>query len=129
MFVGGFGSFLYSIIEICFRGYTHWTMFITGGIAFLSLYFMNLKIKTKNILVRCLASCAIITFIELVVGCIVNKIFHMGVWDYSHRKLNLFGQICPLYSFFWFLLSLPATFLCFVIKNKLRSKQKDSYLK
>ena len=36
--VFGIGSFLYGFIEVMFRGFTHWSMFLTGGIIFYLLY-------------------------------------------------------------------------------------------
>ena len=120
-FVYCFGAVLYSAIEIAFRGFTHWTMMLTGGLAYLLIYITNLKIKTKNLFVRCLSGCAIITGLELIVGCIVNRKLHMGVWDYSGRPGQILGQICPLFSFLWFLLSFPAMLLTFFMKAKLFS--------
>ena len=61
---------------------------------------------------RCLCGCGIITALEFFVGLLVNKIFRLHVWDYSHLPFNIFGQICPLFSFAWFLLSFPACHLC-----------------
>ena len=113
------GAVLYSTIEILFRGFTHWTMALTGGIAFLMIHISNFKLKTKSILLKCLAGCAIITALEFVVGCIVNRKFHMNVWDYSGQKFNLLGQICPLFSAAWFVLTLPALYLSKAIKHLL----------
>lgn len=98
------GAIGYSIIEILWRGYTHWTMSITGGIGFLLLYLTDLHMQNYNILFRALAGTAILTLVELVAGCIVNLIFRMGVWDYSSHAGNLLGQICPFYCMLWFLL-------------------------
>lgn len=35
------GGMLYNIIEITFRGWTHWTMFILGGLCFILLGLIN----------------------------------------------------------------------------------------
>ena len=32
------GAFVYSLLEIVCRGYTHWTMTLTGGTAAVGLY-------------------------------------------------------------------------------------------
>lgn len=98
------GAIGYSMIEILWRGYTHWTMSITGGIGFLLLYLTDLHMQSHNLFFRALAGTAVLTFVELVAGCIVNLIFRMGVWDYSSHIGNLLGQICPLYCVLWFLL-------------------------
>ena len=110
------GAVIYSLIEILFRGFTHWTMFLTGGIAFLMIHISNFKMKTKNLFLKCLTGCAIITALEFIVGIIVNKKFHLNVWDYSGQKFNLLGQICPAFSAIWFFISLPAIYLSKLIK-------------
>ncbi|MDD6275783.1 MAG: hypothetical protein PUB20_03030 [Clostridia bacterium] len=120
----GIGGIVYSLIEVLFRGFTHWTMTLTGGITFVALYLTNLKMKTKSLFLRCLAGSGIITAIEFVVGCIVNLKFHLNVWDYSDQKCNVLGQICPLFSFLWFLLSGPACLLSFALKNKFKAISK-----
>ena len=54
---------------------------------------------------------AIITAIEFAAGCIVNLWLQMDVWDYSFLPLNLFGQVCLLYTFLWALLCIPVAYL------------------
>lgn len=46
------------------------------------------------------------TFFELIVGYIMEKIFHVRYWDYSHVPLNLHGYICLPVAFVWGLFSL-----------------------
>lgn len=106
------GSTGYSILEIVWRGYTHWTMSITGGVCFWLYYLTNRKLARKSIWERCFCGSAIITSVEFVVGCLVNKVFHLNVWDYSRQRFNLGGQICLLYSVLWFFLCIPLTYLC-----------------
>ena len=111
-FIFFFGAVAYSMIEIIYRGWTHWTMTLTGGIVFLLIYILNEKLQPSGLLVRCLVGCIMITLIELSVGCIVNRILHLGVWDYSGQPYNLLGQICPAFTGIWFLLCIPGDFLC-----------------
>ncbi len=127
-FIYFLGAVLYSGIEIAFRGFTHWTMALTGGLAYLLIYISSFRIKAKGLFVRCLSGCGIITALEFIVGCIVNRKLHMNVWDYSQRPGHILGQICPLFCVIWFLLSIPAVLLSFFIKNRLFSsdKQKSS---
>ncbi len=98
-------------------------MTITGGVALLIIYITNINIKTRSLIVRCLAGSAIITALEFIVGCIVNRGFHMQVWDYSEEKYNVLGQICPLFSVLWFLLCIPATLLSFFLRCKIRENR------
>lgn len=117
-----FGAILYSLIEVMFRGFTHWTMTITGGFAFLSLYVVNFKMKSKKLISKCFIGSLIITILEFIVGCIVNRKFNLGVWDYSHQKMNILGQICPLFSAVWFLLCIPGIMLCCLMKKHVGDK-------
>lgn len=116
------GAIVYCLIEVLFRGFTHWTMGLTGGAALLGIYGVNEKYKDVPLYKRCFMGCGIITFLELLVGLLVNKVFRLHVWDYSARPLNLFGQICPLFSFFWFLLCFPACLLCKLLKKQFTSR-------
>lgn len=120
--VFSFGAVIYSLIEVLFRGFTHWTMSLTGGAAFLMIHISNFKMKTHNLFLKCLTGSVIITAIEFLVGCIVNRGLHLGVWDYSNQKFNLLGQICPAFSAAWFCLTLPAIYLSKFIKEKLLKK-------
>ncbi len=105
------GSIMYCLIEVLFRQYTHWTMFLTGGAIFTALYFINLALKTRSFVLRGLIGCAVITAVEFLVGVVVNLIFHLDVWNYSSIPGNILGQICPRFSFCWFLLSVAAVYI------------------
>ena len=106
------GAFGYGIAEILWRGYTHWTMGIIGGICFLVIYYSNLTLKEIKLWKRCVCFAIIITFFELISGVIINKWLKLGVWDYSAIPLNIYGQICPLYSLIWFISGFPISKLC-----------------
>lgn len=115
----GIGAISYCLIEIIARQRTHWTMALTGGVAFCTLYYINTHIKSKNLLLRCLIGSAVITGYEFAVGMVVNYTFHMNVWDYSDKFMNLFGQICLKFSVLWFLLCIPVTGIIYLLRNKL----------
>ena len=117
IFVYGFGAIGYSLIELLFRGYTHWTMTLTGGVVFLTLYILNTQFLTCSLIKRCIIGSFVITGIEFVVGYIVNIIFKMNVWDYSERLFNVMGQICPLFLLLWFLLCFPVVHFCLYLKR------------
>lgn len=59
-------------------------------------------------LLKAAAGSALITGIEYIFGVIFNIILKKNVWDYSRMPLNVSGQICALYSFFWLLISFAA---------------------
>ena len=108
--VWSLGALMYSLVEIMWRGYTHWSMMLTGGVCFLILY--KLAPLKYPLAVRAILGAVAITAVEFAVGVTVNLIFRLDVWDYSMRPLNILGQICPLYSIFWFFLCLAAMPLC-----------------
>ena len=41
LFLGVIGSIIYMSLEILWRGYTHWTMGVLGGICFICLGLIN----------------------------------------------------------------------------------------
>lgn len=102
------GGVIYNIIEIIWRGYTHWSMTCAGGICMLIIHCINQKPKKRNLFLRCAEAAVAITLVEFSVGVVVNLILKMNVWDYSDMPGNIFGQVCPLFTFLWFLLSCPA---------------------
>ena len=111
------GGILYGLIEIIFRGHTHWSMVITGGLCFLIFYIFNITLPTNSFLIRCIVSLVVITTLEFYTGYIVNILLKWNVWDYSSLAYNLKGQICLTFSAIWFLFGIPMTFL----SNYLRS--------
>jgi len=52
-----------------------------------------------------------ITMIEFVVGIVGLKITKVRLWDYTNHKGNIYGVVCPLYSFYWSILSAIYYFL------------------
>lgn len=113
------GALLYSVVEILFRGFTHWTMSITGGLVFLVLFGIQSNLKTMSFFKKCLLGSAVITAFEFTVGVIVNIILHWQVWDYSEVPINLLGQICLPFTLLWILICMPAYILCFSLEKKL----------
>lgn len=113
------GAAGYSGLEVLARGYTHWTMALTGGVCVVALWRIAAHLGEKPLWVQALLGSACITAAEFVVGLVVNVWLGWGVWDYSSEFGNILGQICPLYSFLWFLLAFTA---CFVMRRILRRR-------
>jgi len=114
------GAASYSILEILWRGFTHWTMFFVGGACFLAIYINELFSNGKRLWKRCLVGCLTITSIEFVAGCIINIALKWNVWDYSKTKPQFLGQICLLYSALWFFLCIPICSLCKLFRTLFR---------
>ncbi|MGN0459994.1 MAG: hypothetical protein ACI4HL_03665 [Ruminococcus sp.] len=105
------GGVSYSLIEILWRGHTHYTMVLLGGICFLSLYKLFYAMRDYSLLEKCVAGALLITALEFTVGCIVNLVLHMNVWNYGSMPFNILGQVCILYSTYWGFLCIPINFL------------------
>ena len=114
-FTAGFSG--YPLLELLWRGRTHWSMALAGGFAGLFLYPVCTKRGARMV---CLKTMAVITGIELVFGIIFNIILRKNVWDYSQKRWNLWGQICLGYSMLWFLLGVPVRLLCGGLKRVCR---------
>lgn len=102
------GGLAYNLIEVLWRGYSHWSMFFLGGACFHLIGRIGGKLWNKGILAVGTACSAAVTAAEYVSGCVLNLRLKLNVWDYSHMFGNIQGQVCLLYSFLWGLLSLAA---------------------
>ncbi len=119
--IGGIG---YPLIEILWRRKTHWSMAVVGGACFTSLFKFYKKHSNMKMIGKCISGSAIITAVEFCCGCVVNLKYKLNVWDYTHNKFNLKGQVCLLYSFLWALLCVPVSGLCKLINNKSKAISK-----
>ncbi len=116
--IGGAG---YAVLELLWRGRTHWTMVIAGGLSFMMFSLVAEYFKGKPLVLKALLCAFGITVIELVFGLVFNIILEMRVWDYSNMPLNFMGQICPYFSFLWCILALVFLPLAELINNKLET--------
>lgn len=99
-------------IELLWRGYSHWTMFIVGGLCFVLIGSINAFYTFEmSFICQMLIGACIITLVEFLSGCIINLWFGWNVWDYSGMPFNVLGQICLPYTGLWFLLSGSAIIL------------------
>ena len=105
--LGIIGGRLYTWIELLWRGWTHWTMFLLGGGCFVVLGLLNeYKIPWHWCLLRqAVVGACIVTGFEFLTGCIVNLWLGWGVWDYSNLPFNICGQVCLYYFMLWIPLS------------------------
>ena len=112
------GGLMYALIEISARGYTHWSMVLTGGLCLTLMYEIDIKYNF-SFWIKCLFGAIIITTFEFLVGVLVNLIMHWNVWDYSTLPLNVLGQICVPYFFIWYLVSILGFLICSLIEKRL----------
>ena len=106
LFLFAVGGGIYYGLEMLWRGYSHWTMFILGGICFICLGLINIVLSWRTPLqLQMLIGCGIITILKFITGCIVNIGMGWNIWDYSNFPLNFMGQISLPSSILWFFLS------------------------
>lgn len=111
------GGLLYNLLELFYRGWTHGTMFVLGGICFVCLGLINEVIPWDMLLwQQVVIGACIITALEFITGCIVNLWLGWGIWDYSGIPGNLLGQICPQFFALW----LPVSLAGIVLDDGLR---------
>ena len=120
------GGFLYVMIEMLWRGRSHWTMFIVGGLCFVLIGAINEVFTFDMPLVRQMAiSAVMVTLVELLAGLIINC--NYGIWDYRNMPFNVMGQICLPYTALWFFLSLLAIVIDDYIRYWLFREEKPHY--
>lgn len=122
------GGGIYYLFEILWRGYSHWTMFILGGICFVIIGLLNEQYDYNMSLVeQMFSSMIIITTLEFISGVILNIILKMNIWDYSNMPFNLFGQICIPFMIIWFFLSPIAIVVDDYIRYFIFKEEKPHY--
>ena len=122
------GATIYVIIEKLYRGYSHWTMFLLGGICFIALGLINEVIPwDMPLLLQMFIGGVIITVLEFITGCVVNIWLGWNVWDYSELPFNLWGQISLFSSIVWVGLSLAGIVLDDFIRWKYFGEDKHHY--
>jgi uncharacterized membrane protein len=94
-------------MEMLFRGYSHISMFILGGICGIIIGGLNNWYSwDMSIIKQMFISGIIITILEYITGYIVNIKLKLNVWDYSNMPFNIDGQICLPFSIRWVCISL-----------------------
>ena len=97
---------MYVTIELLYRGHTHYSMFIVGGICGVLIGLINDNTPDMPLLPQCVLGAVIITIIELLTGLFLNIYLGLNVWDYSNQPFNFMGQICPQFCIIWCVLSI-----------------------
>ena len=120
-FIGKLGLFLscgfiYCMIEILFRGWSHWSMFVLTG--FLGVFCVdsinNVLSFDCDYIVQILISTILCTIGEGISGIILNVWLQLNVWDYSKMTFGtfFFGQCNVLFCFAWMLIISIIIFYC-----------------
>ena len=126
--LGIIGGAVYVLLEMLWRGFSHWTMFLLGAVCFILIGLVNEVFEWDTpLLLQMLCSCAIITTLEFITGCIVNLWLGWDVWDYSQYKFNILGQISLCSSVGWYFLSFVGIVLDDYIRYWFFDEEKPRY--
>ena len=117
-----FFFFFYSFFGWCFESTyvsLHEKRFVNRGFIrgpFLPLYgtgaLMMLIVSMPfqdNLILTYVAGCVGATVLEYITGVLMETLFKVRYWDYSHKKFNFQGQICLESSLAWGLLTILMT--------------------
>lgn len=108
------GGSIYYCIEIAFRGYSHFTMILVGGLCFILIGLINEVLPWETpFWQQVLIGDIIVLIVEFVSGCIINLWLGLNVWDYSDLPFNLLGQICLPFALLW----LPVVGLAIIVDD------------
>lgn len=122
------GGITYYFIEIAYRGYSHYSMVIVGGLCFILIGSLNeFSNKEMPLLFQMLLSVLIVDVVELISGIIINRVFLLNVWDYSGLRFNFLGQISLNSSIAWFFLSFIAIYMDDLLRSLIYKEEKHKY--
>ena len=113
--LGGTG---YVGIELLYRGRSHISMFLAGGVCFLLLGKLETNQPRLPGILRPVAGAGVITMVELAAGMLFNRDY--SVWDYRGIPGNYLGQICPRFFLLWIPLACAAGRLYVFSQTRLR---------
>ena len=99
------GGLIYILIELIWRGHSHISMFVLGGVCFVAIGLIN----------------------ELFPWELGIIWLGRGVWDYSDVPLNIMGQICLPFSLAWMGLSAVAIILDDYLRHWMFGEEKPHY--
>ena len=114
LFILGGGG--YVGLELLWRGRSHISMFLAGGLCFLLLG--RLRLVRLSPALKGILGAAVITGVELLIGLLVNRDFR--IWDYRRMPFHFMGQVCLSYSLLWIPVSLGAMGLHRLLSQKVR---------
>ena len=122
------GGLLYVLCELVFRGRSHWTMFVVGGLCFWLIGLINEVIPwNMPVWLQCIIGAVIITTVEFIAGCIINIWLGWQVWDYSGLPFNILGQVCLPFTVLWTFLSAVCIILDDYLRYRLFGEDKPHY--
>lgn len=115
--LGIIGGAAYYGIEVLWRGYSHWTMFLLGSFCFVAGGAQNEVVSWDYPFWKQVLQMEILVLVaEFITGCIVNLWLGWNVWDYSSLSGNILGQT----SWQFALLFLPLCVVAIILDDYIR---------
>ena len=115
--------FIGSLVETSYRSLKKKRIVILSGYSLImyvaTAVFLYLLYSVQvHILFKIILMIIFTTSIEFLVGYLLKKYKNLSLWNYSNRRLNYRGIICPRFSVYWLLISLLYYFIVipFLIK-------------
>lgn len=106
-FIGLLVGFVFEIIYRSFQAkkivipkFVNLQMYGLTAVFLSILYILNISLALKLILMFVFP-----TLLEFIIGYLYIKIKKVYLWDYSKEPFNFMGIICPLFSFYWFIIA------------------------
>ncbi len=128
LFFWTLGGCIYYSIEMVFRGFSHWSMFVLGGFCMLFFVIQGIWTKWREPLWRQVFWCTVfVTAGEFITGILVNKWMQWQVWDYSDQPFQLFGQICAPFTILFSGLCAVGIFLGAYLLHWLYGEEKPEF--
>ena len=103
------GGVMYVLLEYLWRGRSHLSMFLLGGVCFYLVGGIN-ELCPLGLFWQSFLGAGIITVLEFACGLVVNVALGLNVWDYKDLPLNCKGQVCLPYFLLWIPVSALAIF-------------------
>ena len=107
LLISAIGGGIYILIELLWRGRSHFSMFLLGGLCFWLIGRLD-RNRPIPIAAQAVLGACTVTVLEFLTGLVVNRWLCLQVWDYSALPFNLYGQICLTYFLLWIPLSAAA---------------------
>ena len=122
------GAIIYYSIEMLYSGSSYWAMSILGGACFVAIGLINEVLSFKTpLLLQAFIGSVIVTILEFISGCVLNLWLGLKLWDYSSYAFNILGQVCLMFSIFWFFLSIGGIILDDYLRYWLFHEEKPHY--
>ena len=110
------GGDLYCMVELIWRGHTHWSMFLLAAVLGLPLDLAHEHMAWERPL-----------WLQAPSGGRVITLAKLDIWDYSRLPGNLWGQVCLKYALLWVVLAGTAIVLFDWMRHWLFQEERPHY--